>query len=140
MSVTSNAQMVIKRLDARWKKMDDGLGSVVANSAEFAKEFMQSIAPYETGATFRAIKWTKGRATNGKTATVIIGDGHPNRRGLIKGNGGQGGLTWFMNYGHEVDVWTSGEPRFIEKGVAETRKRFGRNVRRVVNAFVKGDK
>jgi hypothetical protein len=131
--------MVMKRLEQRWKRLNKETGDVVAKAAEFGKEFMQSIAPVDTGATFNAIKWTRGKATNGKNATIIIGEGThaPDRTGKILG---RYGLTYYMNFVAKKDVWTSGEPKFIKVGVKETKKRFGRDVRRVVNSFVKGDK
>ena len=137
MSITSNAQMVMKRLEKKFEMMSKKSGKITAQSAEFGKEFMQSIAPYDTGATYRAIKWTKGKAKDGKYATIVIGEGKhvPSRAGKING---LGGLTWYMNYGSKTDVWTSGDPKFIIKGVKEVRKRFGKDVRRMVVATVKG--
>lgn len=131
--VTSNADEIAKKIKAKYDKLEKGARQSVRETAEFAKQYMFSIAPFDTGKTARAIKWTKGRTQ--ASATVIIGDGHPERRGLIDN---QYGLTYYMNFvAKDLTHWKTGEPRFIQKGVAEAQRRFGRKVRRVINAFVK---
>lgn len=132
-TIKTNASTVAKNLNKKILKLQKSGGKTVKEVAEFGKSYAQKIAPAETGATIRAIKWTKGKTPS--TATVIFGDGHPERRGKIQG---KYGLTYYMNYVGKKSNWTSGNPRFIDTTSAEVRKRFSVGMRRVVNAFVNG--
>ena len=135
-NIKSNADFIARHMKKRLAKMEKGLGNSVKTTAQFGKELMFRLAPFDTGATARAIQWTAGNT--GKHATIVIGEGHPDRVGKIQTPKGKGGLTKFMNYGTwKTDYWTSGEPRFIEVSKAEIKKRFSRKVRTVVNAFVR---
>lgn len=133
-SVKSNTNQVMRQLKAKFKTLDKDSGEATAVTAEFGATYMFNVAPKDTKLTAQAIKWTKGKK-GGKTATIVIGDGHPERRGLIKG---QYGLTYYMNFvSNDLSHWRTGNPHFIDAGVKETKKVFKRKVRRVINAFVK---
>ena len=109
-----------------------------AQAAQYGKELMFRIAPKWSGATAKAISFRKGKRADGAHATILIGDGHPERRGKIEGVG----LTYYMNYMTNNMSYNhfraEGEPHFIKVGVEETRKRFKSGVRKLINSFVTG--
>ena len=110
-----------------------------ALAATYGKELMFRLAPKDTGATARAISYRQGKRADGAHATILIGDGHPERRAKIKG----ASLTYYMNYMTKQGTpaythFRTGEPHFINVGVEETRKRFKSGVRKLVNSFVTG--
>lgn len=137
--IKSNAAFVAAKLQKRIEKMKADGQTETAQAATFGKELMFRLAPKDTGATARAISYRQGKRADGASATILIGDGHPERRGKINGVG----LTYYMNYvtksgSPSYNHFRTGEPHFIEVGVEETRKRFKSGVRRLVNSFVTG--
>jgi len=131
--IKTNAAEVAKNLSRRIKKLQQDGKDVTREVAKFGKSYAQSIAPVDTGRTIRAITWTKGKSP--ASAAVVFGDGHPDRRGRIKG---KYGLTYYMNYVGNPGDWRSGNPRFINATSDEVKQRFGKGMRRVVNSFVNG--
>jgi hypothetical protein len=141
--IKSNADFVARRLQKRLEQMKSDGQTETSRAAQYGKELMFRLAPKDTGKTARAISYRQGKRADGANATILIGDGHPDRLGQIKNTAGKyagkkTGLTYFMNYGHTFNVWKSGEPRYIQVGVEETRKRFKSGVRKLVNSFVTG--
>jgi len=133
--ITDNADKVAYNMAKRYGRMKSKGAESVRFSAEFMKKLMWSIAPKDTGATVRAVKWTKGKTPS--SATVIIGDGHPETRGRINN------FTKYMNEVPKGSVYyrhfkSNKEPHFIDASVVETKVFFGKAARRVVNAFVNG--
>lgn len=128
--ITSNSDQVVKRLSQRIKRLQKRGKDVTLEIAKWGAQHAFNIAPKDTGATARAIGWIKGKSTDA-TSTIYFGDGHPRRRGKIKGVG----LTKYMNFDKSATTRWRGEPHYIDETSKEVRKRFSKGMRRVVSRF-----
>lgn len=132
-TIYTNADEVVKNIDKRIKRLQKGSKSITREVAKFGKTYAQQIAPMDTGATIRAISWTKGKTPS--SASVIFGEGAhtPDRQNKIMG---KYGLTTYMNFIATKNIWHTGNWHFINATEEEVKKRFNTGMRRmVVNAI-----
>jgi len=132
--ITSNASLIANILERRINKLESSSKSVVREVSQWGKFEAMRIMPKYSGATSKAVNWTKGKTP--ASATIIFGNGHPEISSRI------GNFTKYMNevprgsvaYNH----FTSGKPHFIKITADAVRGKFSKGMRRVVNAFVNG--